>query len=228
MLEEALSYPTSGDRGIGRILIGGVLTFFWFLIIPVLLIYGYVVRSMGAAATGQEEPVEFEDWGGMLVDGLKALIISIAYGIIPFAIAVFFTTIATAGGAAAGNSNAAGVFAGLGLLGAVLNFLASLVVSYVLWAALTNFAVEGNIGAAFDFTTIKQVITSDAYILAFVLFIGIYIALALIAVLVGIVTFGLAFILYIIIGPFFAFWFYLVIAYLFGSAYHDVMGESAA
>lgn len=223
MLEEALSYPTSGEQGLGRILIGGVLVFFSFLVIPAFLVYGYAVRALGAIARGEETPPAFEDWGGLLVDGVKAFVIGIVYSIVPFLIAVVIGGVAGAG-AAVGGREGAGIAAGLGLIGSLLYFVATLVVTYLLMAALTNFAVEGRMGAAFDFETIRSVVTTDSYILAFVLIIAIYIALAIVAVVGGILTLGLGFIVMILLGPFVAFWLYLVVAHLFGSAYAEAVG----
>lgn len=223
MLEEALSYPTSGDQGIARILIGGVLMLFFFLIVPLFLVYGYAVRALGAVAQGEETPPAFEDWTGMLVDGVKAWVISLIYSIVPYVIVVVVGGIVGVG-AAAGGDRAAGFMAGIGLIGGLLYFVASLVVVYLLMAALTNFAVEGRIGAAFDFDTIGTVVTNDSYILAIVLVVVISIVLSIVVAFGSIVTLGLGLFLFLIVAPFVGFWLYLVFAHLFGTAYRDAVG----
>lgn len=85
MLEEALSYPHRDDSW-RTVLTGGGLTFFGFLILPLFVVYGYVVHVLRSAALGEEEAPPFDDWGELLVDGLKALVIYLAYGIVPFLI----------------------------------------------------------------------------------------------------------------------------------------------
>lgn len=227
MLEEALSYPTSGEQGFGRVLIGGVLVFLSFLVVPAFLVYGYAVRALGAVATGEETPPDFEDWTGLLVDGVKAFVIGVVYSVVPFVIALVLGGVLGAG-AAVGGRRAAGFLAGMGLLGGLLYFLAVLAVTYLIMAALTNFAVEGRMGAAFDWSTISGVVTNDAYVVAFLLVIGIYVALGVVVLVGGVFTFGLGFLLFALVAPFVGFWLYLVVAHIFGAAYREATGGAEA
>lgn len=227
MLEEALRYPTSGDDALERLLIGGVLMIFSVFVIPVFLVYGYLVRTLAAVAAGDEEPPSFEDWEELLVDGLKAFAIALVYGIVPvlLVLAVFVPVTA---GLAVGGDGSRGVFAGAGILAALFLIAIALVVAYVVMAALATFAVEGRVGAAFDFRAVGEFATSGPYLVAIVLAIVIQIALGVAITAAVILTFGLALLVLIPLGAFINFWVYLVGVHLFGAAYREAMGEEAA
>ncbi|WP_458205423.1 DUF4013 domain-containing protein [Haladaptatus sp. NG-SE-30] len=216
MLEDALSYPTKGDDGIARNLIGGVLFLFSFLIIPAFIVMGYMVQAMAAASRGETEPPAFEDWGSLLVDGLKAILINIAYAIVPTFIMGMMIAFIGIGGSAGGD--AGGLFAGFGLLGIFLAVILAFVIQYILPAALTNFGRTGKIGAAFDFDTLTPVLTSKEYIIAVLTVFLVAVAGGIVANILALVTLGLGYLLF----PFFYFWLYLAGSYKFGTAYGEV------
>jgi hypothetical protein len=212
MLEEGLSYPFKGDNALGRNVIGGVLVMFSFLIIPAFAYYGYLVRVLHDTVEGGEEPPEFDEWGEMIFDGIKMLVISLVYGIVPFAIAFAILTAGIVGGAAAGDSGG-GIVAGFGIIGALVFFVASLVLFYVLPAALTNFAREGSVAAAFEFDTIGTVLTSSEYVVAWLLPIVVYAIVYIVTIILALTFVG------IFLIPFVSFYASLVIFQMFGQAY---------
>ena len=214
MLEEGLSYPIEGDSALGRIVIGGLLGFGSFLIIPVFALMGYLVWVLGGAARGEEEPPAFENWGEMIVDGLKATAVALVYGILPFAL-VFVSIFVAAGGASIGDS-AGGILGGLGLLGILVSLLAMLVLYYLIPAALTNMALEDSFGAAFDFGTIKQVILTGDYLVAWLI-------PFVLAAVMNVVVFALAVtIVGLIVVPFLQFYVQVAAFYMFGAAFGKV------
>lgn len=248
MLEDALSYPTSGESGLARIAIGGVVvllaTIFqwigWFTLVlgvgAVLLllgyvlllpVFGYVVETFAAVSEMEEAPPEFEDWSNLTVVGLKAFLATLAYTI-PAGV-VIFVSVAVFGaglGSVTRQSDVGAAMAGLGLVGTLLSFVVYLVVLYVLPAALTNLGREGRFGAAFDFGTIGTVITSNAYVVATLLAIAVSIVVAILTfVAVITIIFG---IVLIVLGPFVQFWLYLVFAHMYGSAFGDAVGSASA
>ncbi|MFC6725874.1 DUF4013 domain-containing protein [Halobium palmae] len=219
MLEDALSYPTKGDSGIARVLIGGGLLMFSWLLVPGFIAAGYLLRALGAASRG-EGPPPFDDWSGMLVDGLKATVVSFVYGIVPFAVfGVLFVVVF--GGAGAGG-DAGGIVAGIGLLGVFVAIPFVFVVYYVVPAALTNVAREGSMSAAFDFETLKPVLSSGSYLTA--------VLLTFVVNLVGSAVLGFlsAFFVGLIVAPFYYFWFGLVGYYMFGEAFGEVAGRASS
>lgn len=205
MLEAALRFPLASDDRVSTLLIGGALLavslfastlavlFVPFgllvslLVFPVsLVVQGYLVRVLRGAATGDRAAPSFTDWGGLLVDGLKLLFVSLVYGlvvVVPLVVLVVvgvgsFTVTggvesgmgmetATAAAPTVTGPNAA-VSAGL-LVGVGVVFLLSLVVSYLLPAALTNFALRDSLSAAFDLGTLRQVVFSTDYLLGVLL-----------------------------------------------------------
>lgn len=213
MLEEGFSYPAKGENALGRNIIGGLLVAFSILIVPALAYYGYLVRVLRSTVAGDPDPPEFEDWGEMIFDGIKMLVITVVYGIVPFAIAGFIVVFGVVGGAAAGDTAGGGIVAGFGFLGILVFFFASLVLLYVLPAALTNFATEENVGAAFDFTTIGTVLTSSDYVIAWLLPVVVYMVVSVINFILGLTIIGL------VLVPWVTFYAFVAIFQMFGQAY---------
>ncbi|MDY7083277.1 MAG: DUF4013 domain-containing protein, partial [Halobacteria archaeon] len=130
MLGEALKYPMNRDDWIKQLLIGGVMLIFGILLIPALIAYGYFVRVLESSIAGDEAPPVFDDWGDMIVDGLKFFVITLIYQIIPtiiFFVFVFGSLMAlvSAGSEAAAGAALGGLFGGLAIW-----FIVSLIFAY--------------------------------------------------------------------------------------------------
>lgn len=217
-LGDALEYPTENDNWVKTILIGGALSIFAFLLIPIIFVYGYIVEVIRHSLDGDPTPPEFEDWGDLLVDGLQALVIVIVYLLIPAIVAavtvggsVMAMATGTRGGAAAG-------VAGL-LFGFLISLVLALVFGYVAVAAVVNFAREGSLGAAFDFGTLRPILFDSDYAVAWALSVAVFFA-------VGIVTGVLNLIPVIgaIIGAFLGFYAQIVAARLWADGYSAARG----
>ena len=197
MLGEALSYPRRGDGWLKRIGIGGLLILTSVLIIPGILLQGYSVRILRSAALDEETPPAFDDWAGMLVDGLKLYVLTLAYTIVPYA--VLLASLTTLTGPDGGST--------LGSIVALLAGIALLAVAYVLPAAMTNFAINDSLRAAFDFGTIFGAAFTGRYLIAIVLAI----------VVGGILSFIAGFLSIIIVGLFVLFYVLMSTMYLYGT-----------
>jgi hypothetical protein len=187
MLGEALSYPRYGDDWLKRIGIGGLLIIFSWLIIPGILLYGYFVRVLRSAAMDEEMPPAFDDWAGMLVDGLKLIVINIAYFIVPYAVflAAFFATSGSGSGS---------------VVGTIVVFvagIASLVAAYTLPVAMTNFALHDSMGAAFEFRTVFSAAFTGRYLVAVILTIVVGGILSFIATILSVILVGLFLLFYV-------------------------------
>jgi hypothetical protein len=68
MLTEALEFPFESDDWLQTVLIGGVLPLLSFLILPGILVNGYLLRAVRAGVQGDETPPKFGDWTDLLVD----------------------------------------------------------------------------------------------------------------------------------------------------------------
>lgn len=212
MLEEGLSYPFKGENAVGRNLIGGLLLLFFWLVLPLLAFFGYVVRVLETTADGETEPPEFDDWGRLVVDGVKGVVIFVAYGIIPYAILLLVLPLAGVVGLAGSDSGWL-LAGGIGITGILGTLLVMVVVQYVLPAALTYFARRGSIGAAFDIGTLSTVVLSWDYFVAWLLPIVVFIGLAVVGMVLAITVIGL------ILLPWLYFYGIVVTYRMFGMAF---------
>lgn len=223
MLEDALSFPTRGQNGISRIIVGGLLVMFSWLIIPGLAAWGFVLRAMKDVSEGADEPTAFDDWGELIVDGIMAFVIGLVYALIPTVLYIIMFLFVLGGAQAGGDGG--GILAGIGILGFIVALILFFVVQYILPAALINYARKDSFGAAFAFDDLKPVLLSNQYIIATLLVVAVVgIVLPVIVLTVGTITFGIGFILLGPIMPFLYFWTYLVGGYMFGRAFAEASG----
>lgn len=83
MIDEAIGYLRSSENATRTALLGGVLTLFAFLIVPLFAVAGYLVRVLDGTASGDDEPPVFEDWGELIIEGARASAIAFVYTMIP-------------------------------------------------------------------------------------------------------------------------------------------------
>ncbi|MFC7136914.1 DUF4013 domain-containing protein [Halobaculum litoreum] len=214
MLEDALRYPLNNDDRLATLVIGGLLLAFSFLIVPVFVLQGYLVRVLRSAAEGEEAAL-LHGLGALIVDGLKLIVVGLVYGFaiaVPFVVATFVVGIGGATGSEAG-------LAAFGIVGVLLFLVATVVailVTYLLPAALTNFALEGRIGAAFDVSAITEATLSSKYL------IGVLLGVVLNAV-IGTVAGPLVFLL---VGIPLLFYGQVVSYYCFARGFAEATGRS--
>lgn len=225
MLEEGLSYPFKGDNALGRNLIGGLLlAFFWVLFVPLLAFFGYIVRVLRTTVAGEDEPPAFDDWGSLIVEGIQSFVIFFVYGLVPYVLLFLLVAVLGVAGSAT-ESGGDGIVAGVGVIGFLGILLASIVVQYIVPAALTNFAREERIGAAFDFDTIGDVILSSEYFVAWLLPIVVFVILYVIGIVLAMTFVG------ILLLPWLYFYGFVVTYRMFGSAFAnalDLDGETTS
>lgn len=181
-LEETLRYPTKRENWIRTVLIGGLLIFFSWLVVPLVAAYGYAVRVIQQTTAGETEPPAFDEWGALLVDGLQALVVGFIYLLIPVVVATI-----TIGGAlvsfAAGTVTGEGAALAAGGLafGLTVSTILALVFGYVAIAAIVNFAREGDLAAAFDFQLLRQVVLTREYAVPWLVSIAILLVVGIVA-----------------------------------------------
>lgn len=182
-LNDALRYPTVREDWYRTIVIGGVLSVFAFLIIPIFLIFGYLVRVMQAQLMHESDPPYFAEWADLFVVGFKGFIIGFVYMLIPLIVMGI-----TIGGAAIAFATGTDIGTGLGVMGLVgggiLTALLVLLFGYVTIAGIVNFARTEQLGDGFDLGTVGSVIGTREYAVAWlsavlVLFVAAIIAGAL-------------------------------------------------
>lgn len=211
MLEDGLSYPLRGDW-IGRMIIGGVLGFFSWLVLPAFVLFGYLVEVLESTVAGDETPPEFVDWGTLFVRGIVATAIALAYAFVPlFAYLLFVFVVLGAGGAIGGDAGA--LIGGLGILAALAFLPVLFVVYYAVPAALTAYAAEGRAGAAFDLSLLKPTLFSVEYLVAVLMPLVVTFALWMVTGLLAITVVGL------LLVPFLQFYGQVAIFRMFGAAF---------
>lgn len=220
MIQEGISYPLKGEDALGGIVLGTLLVVGSFLLIPGIILLGYLVEVLEQSARGESEPPAFDDWGGMLVDGLKAIVVTFVYGVLPFGIMSVFVSSLAAGGVTEGG--AGGVLAGVGLIGILVSVVVSVVVYYLLPAALTNMAVEDSLGAAFDFSSLKDVLLSGDYLIAWLVPFGISFLLNIVVFILAVTVVGL------LLVPTLQFYVQVAVFFMFGRAFGKVKGLSGS
>jgi hypothetical protein len=175
-VEDLLTFPLESDDWLVTLLIGSLLAFTSFLLVPAIALAGYFVETMRGGLVDDPEPPAFDDWGELLKDGLFATIILLVYQVVPMV--VFGVLTVFSGGLIATGSDAG---AGLGLLGifASIGLYAVLSVAfvYVGTAGVVNYAREGTLAAGFDTGTLRTVVTSTDWLYAF----GLYVLLLVLA-----------------------------------------------
>lgn len=214
MLEDALNYPFRGENSTERLVVGGALPFLSaaiyivgllmlfilvgmfvmpFAIVPRVLLWGYLVTVVAAVLVGQDEPPGFDDWKRIGVDGLKAVLVTLGYSI-PLIILVFAIVVVTGitGSVAeqAGSSGPVMVAEIIWVVFGLFVALYSLVMYYVLPAAIVNYVREDDVAAAFHLRTISDIAFDGDYLVAWllaavVLVVGSLVAIPLYFVLVG-------------------------------------------
>jgi len=79
-LRQVLSYPFRDPKWLEKFLIGSLLFLVSFLVLPLLLIYGYFAEMLRNAIAGMELALpEWDDWEKKFTDGAKLFLIGLIY-----------------------------------------------------------------------------------------------------------------------------------------------------
>ncbi|MFW6384437.1 MAG: DUF4013 domain-containing protein [Halodesulfurarchaeum sp.] len=218
MLEDGLSYPMRNEP-IGRLIIGGVLGFLSFLILPLFALQGYLYKVLEGTIAGEDDPPEFTEWGELLAKGIGVTVIGFVYSVVPVVLWLVVTGAFLGTGSAVGG-DAGGLVAGLGALALLLFVPVLLLIYYLVPAAIANYAAEGDLLAAFAIGSITDVILSGEYLLA-----------VLMPIVIGLLVFGVTFVLTltvigVVLVPFVQFYGQVAVFRMFGSAFASVKGPS--
>jgi hypothetical protein len=187
-INKALTYVFDDERWVTKSIIGLVLSFLGFLIVPIIFVQGYLVWIVRNVMDGLEFPLpEWDDWGKMFMDGLNLFIALFVYSLPAVLLMVCGGLLFLPAGMAEGDV-AGALAAGGGIGFMVLSCLAALwgLAMIVLGPAITiQYAREGTLGACFRFSEVIAV-TRDHIgdiAIAVVVLIGLGIVLGLIGVI---------------------------------------------
>jgi len=130
----------------------------------VFILAGYFIRVLNRTAGGDEVPPVFDEWGELAVTGLQAVLIGVAYALVP---TILGGGVVAIGIGLSGDGSLDGLGVAAVLVGGLLWTLLSFVVAYLLpAAALVNFARTRSLGAGFAFGTLKPIWLSRSYAVA--------------------------------------------------------------
>lgn len=169
MLTDSLTYLKHSDDVWKTSILGGIFLLFGFLLLPLFLVWGYVIRVVDRTTHGDDEAPVFDDWGTMMADGAKTSVIVLGYALIPLVVGSVLVTgvwIATAG--TPGSIGTAGF-----LLSGLVTIAVAVAAAYVIPAGIANFAAERRIRAGFEFETLRPVLSSGTYVTAWLIALGI-------------------------------------------------------
>lgn len=190
--KDALEYSAKDWK---TLVLLGLICLFSFLLIPVFLLTGYNYRVINNAVhgiiNGRDPLPDFDDLIGMFVDGVKVVIVQIAYLIVPVIVFLIFAIIA---------SNLTGVAASaVMIVGCLLTFILMIVTCLMGQMGLCHMANhDGAFTKAFAVSEIKEVIDEIGWFQCIVTYIGLVIitlviSLVVTAIISGIFTiFGLS------------------------------------
>lgn len=181
IFEFSLKYPLSKD--LTPVVVGGVLTLLSVLIVPAIALYGYSFRVGRAAARGDDQVPDYDDWGSLLKNGLLYILV-----FLPFAVVFSIGVSALVG-------IAAQLDPGPALYGVVLvGVLLSLIGMYVAGAILPTFVATGSVTETYrEFRFVKVAFTKDFLVGFLVLF-------ALNSIISTVISLVLMFLIFTFIG----------------------------
>ena len=181
----SFTFMTEDPQWINKLLIAGVmllagvlLSFIIVGIVPLLIFAGYMVELLQNTASGNPQPLpEWNDFGTKLMKGLHVAAIGIVYALplILFACCQFVLGIAIGGAKGGTNAQPNETLATLStLVGLCFGCFAAvygIVLAVVTPAAITQYAVTGQLPAAFRFSEVIAYIRNNAsnYIVAILL-----------------------------------------------------------
>ena len=180
---DAVRFPSQNWK---KVIILGLLYILTIIIIGILLWPGYLLRVLKATLAGSDELPEFDDWGEMVVDSLKLIVVSIVYFIIPAAIALV-GVYASMGTMIAMSNGLVSPLAYIGLFSAIVIIagIIGLIIGLFYYMALVNLAYnDSELGAAFRFSEIMDMINA----IGWVDYIIWYIVMIVIGVVIGIIV----------------------------------------
>ena len=193
-----LKFPSEDLDWGKKVLIGGVLN-----TVPILnfISFGYALETMKIVMERDYALPDWDMFGTKFMIGLKAVVITIAYMLIPIVIIIVSMFL----GLFVGKENIAAI-------GATVAVMLSVVIGLVLPMAIANYVAKENLKAGFDFSEITKRIKA-----VFVEYVTYYIVIIILYVIAG-----LLFIIPVIgwiVGAICMFYIQLVFAYYFGMLY---------
>lgn len=184
IIADSIKYPSSDWS---KVLILGVIFIASILVVPILLVYGYLFRIIKATLAGLDELPEFDEIGEMFVDGLKIFVVGIVYSI-PVWIISWIMGLITGTGMGTTTAGLGPAMIGALMASNIVLIIVAIIIGLVEVVAIVNMAYyNGDLGAAFRFSEILDRIAQIGWGKYIVTYIVIAV-LAFIGFLIGVLT----------------------------------------
>jgi len=233
VISDSLKYPSSNWS---KVVILGVLFLISILIIPLFLALGYMFRVVKATLAGLDELPAFEEWGEMLVEGIKLFLVYLIYSLPAIIIGIFsfislwssvssITYITQSTGGTLTPEMFFSILGGTALVGLIFAGLYTLVIYPIMAVAIGNMAYyDGELGAAFRFSEILSTISEIGWVDLIIWYIVVIVVGGVIVFLVSLI--GIIPILgwiavLLIVYPYFYLFYARAIAWLYLSAFEE-------
>ncbi|MHB0975885.1 MAG: DUF4013 domain-containing protein [Candidatus Aquicultorales bacterium] len=176
---KAFTYMFNDPEWVKKVAIFVGLAVASIFIIPAFFISGYFAATIKRVADGEEGLPEWENWGELFSIGLKTTVVGLILSLPMIIIMGIFMGSAIAAALSGGSDVAGAVLGGGAFFGVLLAMLYGLAMAAIGPAMMLQFIKEGyNIGAAFKFGEVFQIITADvgSYVLAVIVTAGLFMA----------------------------------------------------
>ena len=215
---------------ISKLVIGALMSVLSFLILPGLILQGYVVKIIRQVMNGDWDGLpEWDDWGGLLRDGFYVFVAELVYTL-PFILLMIVGGLATGGMASlsGGDDLAAMVAAGGGLLFLCLILLFAIAFLFLAPAILIQYAIKDDFGALFRFNEVFGLMRANMADILMVFLVSVVAAIA-VSLVTGVLSvvpclgWIAAFVIGLAATPFISF----VTGHLYGQIAAKVLGNKA-
>ena len=204
MIEESINYVTRAEDSDRTLIVGGgiaavagligavvgLITFltlglgiilFPFVLVPWIFLVGYYMRILGRTGSGNDELPSFDRFGDLLKKGAVYCLLLFVYYLVPLGIVAVSALLGVGIGGDGGGI--------LAILGILLAGVLSLGLTYVFPAALTHYATEDDIMAAFAFSDIVAIVSTTDYVMAWLFGFALFFGAGLLAFGLGLIPF---------------------------------------
>jgi Protein of unknown function (DUF4013) len=177
-LGRAFRFVVEDPDWIKKILIGGVFTLLAVVVIGAPFVMGYLVRLTRNVARGEPRPLpEWDDLGGLFMDGLRALVVYlghlVAALILPITLGGLLIVVMTASSGGGSAGDVVGAVAAFAMVGVyAIGGLLMLALMVYVPAALLRFALYDRVSAGFAPREVAGIIRRNIgpYLLAVLLY----------------------------------------------------------
>ena len=229
-VSKAIRFVMEDKQWISKLIIGVLMSVLGFLILPVFILQGYVIKIVRHVMNGNWDSLpEWDDWGKLLKDGFFVAVAQFVYTL-PFILLMIIGGAATGGMAnLMGSDDLATIAAtGGGLLLLCLVVLFAVALLFLTPAILIQYAIKDDFSACFRFGEVFDIIRnhmSDILVAFVVTLVAAFAISLVIGVLSLIPCLGwiAAFLIGLAVGPYISF----VSGHLYGQIASKILNNKA-